>query len=84
MEEMSIVRRVILQIVRELFDSEVLDHLDDQRKLNDIYLNEEEIAIISTVIEDEFDILLPNEFLDNVSTLCDIIGFVQRAVCSSR
>ncbi len=59
MEEVNVVRRVILQIVRELFDSEVLDLLDEQKKLNEINLDEEEIAIVSTVIEDEFDIILP-------------------------
>lgn len=55
-----------------------------KKKLNEINLDEEEIAIVSTVIEDEFDIILPIEFLDNVRTLYDIIGFVQRAICSSR
>lgn len=84
MEEISIVKGIIFQIVSELFDAETLDQLDDQRKLNEIYLSEEEIAVVSTVIEDEFDIILPNEFLDHVNTLCDLIGFVQRALCSSR
>ena len=84
MEEVNIVKKVIFQIVSELFDVEILDRLDDQRKLNEIYLSEEEIAVVSTVIEDEFDILLPSEFLDYVNTLSELIGFVQRALCSSR
>ena len=83
-EEVNIVKKVIFQIVSELFDVEILDRLDDQRKLNEIYLSEEEIAVVSTVIEDEFDILLPSEFLDYVNTLSELIGFVQRALCSSR
>ncbi len=76
MDERSIVRRITFQIVRVLFDSEILDQMDDQRKLNKFYLNEDEIALFFPVIEDELDVLRPNEFLDNVGTLYDIIGFV--------
>tara|TARA_Y100001933_G_scaffold260262_1_gene311949 strand:+ start:217 stop:486 length:270 start_codon:yes stop_codon:yes gene_type:complete len=83
-EEFGIVRKAILHVVCELFDSERLKTMDEQRKLNEVKLSDEEVALVSTVVEDEFDIVLPLQFLDNVTSLYDIIHFVQRSVCSSR
>ncbi|WP_430885268.1 hypothetical protein [Fusibacter sp. JL216-2] len=84
LEEFGIVRKAILHVVCELFDSERLSTMDEQRKLNEIKLSDEEVALVSTVVEDEFDIILPIQFLDRVTSLYDIIHFVQRSVCSSR
>ncbi len=83
LEEFGIVRKAILHVVCELFDSERLSTMDEQRKLNEIKLSDEEVALVSTVVEDEFDIILLS-VPRPVTSLYDIIHFVQRSVCSSR
>ena len=73
---------MVFEKVREILCQQ-LDLEDDSvtmesRLVDDLNADSLDLAELVTSMEDEFDMELPDENIDNIKTVADLVGFIEK------
>lgn len=66
----------ILEIIAEQFHVNVEDLEEDTNFVDDLNVDSIELLELVMAIEDEFDIELDDEILENITTVGDVLDFI--------
>lgn len=66
----------ILEIIAEQFHVNVEDLEEDTNFVDDLNVDSIELLELVMAIEDEFDIELEDEILENITTVGDVLDFI--------